>query len=40
MQGHKVMFERYVSSLNCDATEKHVSMIKRVVAEESSKDLE
>ncbi len=35
MEGREAMFERYVSSLNCDATEKHVSMIKRVVAEGS-----
>ena len=35
MEGREAMFERYVSSLNCDATEKHVSMIKRIVAEGS-----
>ena len=40
MEGRKVMFEGYVSSLNCDATEKHVALIKQVVAEESSKDLQ
>jgi hypothetical protein len=39
MERRKVMFEGYVSSLNCDATEKHVALIKQVVAEESSKDL-
>ena len=33
MEGREAMFERYVSSLNCDATEKHVSLIKRVVAD-------
>ena len=36
MKGRKVAFENYVSSLNCDATEKHVSMIKRIVAEGST----
>ena len=35
MEGREAMFVRYVSSLNCDATEKHVSLIKRVVAEGS-----
>jgi len=35
MEGRKVAFENYVSSLNGDATEKCVSLIKRVVAEGS-----
>jgi len=39
MEGREAMFVRYVSSLNCDATEKHVSLIKRVVAEGSNKHL-
>ena len=35
MEGRKTVFESYVSSLNGDATEKCVSLIKRVVAEGS-----
>jgi len=36
MEGRKALFESFISSLDSDATEKHVAMIKRVIVEKLS----
>jgi hypothetical protein len=36
VEGRKALFEGFVSSLDGDATEKYVAMIKRVIVEKLS----
>ena len=38
MDEHKVLFEKFISSLECDATKKYVALIKSVVDEESKRE--
>ena len=36
MEGRKALFENLISSLDGDATEKYVAMIKRIIADKLS----
>ena len=38
MEGRKALFERFISSLEGDATKKYVALIKSVVDEESKRE--